>query len=185
MDEEALIALLAGPFHAEFAATLAARVRAAGAEGTLYAVATGGHERLSSEKRHRVLFRSAYVLDRIFLSDPACFAPYAESFCRTDFAACTDPSARRHLTKIMAALLGRYTPPDADLERIAAAAAEWAVDPEAKVAVRIGAVEVLRACRGKVGWVEELWEDLLETLAHDATPGIDCRMRKRWRSSGR
>lgn len=182
MNEEELITLLTGPFHADFADTLAARVREAGALDALYAAATSRHETLSREMRHRALFRSAYVLDRIFFADPDLFAPFAATFCHDGFAACADPSARRHLTKIMAALLGGYSPPEGDMERIAAAAAEWAVDPAAKVAVRIGAVEVLRVCRGRVDWVEEVWEDLLETLALDATPGIDCRMRKRWKA---
>lgn len=185
MTREELIDLLSGPFHADYAATLAAKVRSAGAVDLLYAMAVARPEALPVRVRHKVCFRGAYVLDRIYFADPGAFAPFAESFCRADFAAAADPSARRHLTKIMADLLGRCTPSHEELDRIAAAAAEWAVDPAAKVAVRIGAVEVLRACRGRVGWVEEVWEDLLEALAADATPGIDCRMRKKWKVPAR
>ena len=72
-----------------------------------------------------------------------------------------------------------------DLERIAEAAARWAVDPGAKVAVKIWAVEVLKHCRQRVGWVQEVWDDLVETMAHDATPGIEVRMRKSWKKSRR
>ena len=50
-----------------------------------------------------------------------------------------------------------------------------------KVAVRIWAVEVLKHCRERVGWVAEAWDDLVETMAHGATPGIECRMRKSWK----
>lgn len=46
-----------------------------------------------------------------------------------------------------------------------------AVDPGTKVAVRIWAVEVLKHCRERVGWVAEAWDDLVETMAHGATPG--------------
>ena len=111
--------------------------------------------------------------------------PYAGLFCRTDFPACADPSARRHFAKVMADLLGRFTPEVRDLERIAEAAARWAVDPGAKVAVKIWAVEVLKHCRRRVGWVQEVWDDLVETMAHDATPGIEVRMRKSWKESRR
>jgi len=56
-----------------------------------------------------------------------------------------------------------------------------AADPGTKVAVRIWAVEVLKHCRERVGWVAEAWDDLVETMAHGATPGIECRMRKSWK----
>lgn len=59
------------------------------------------------------------------------------------------------------------------------------VDPGAKVAVKIWAVEVLKHCRRRVGWVQEVWDDLVETMAHDATPGIEVRMRKSWKESRR
>ena len=51
----------------------------------------------------------------------------------------------------------------------------------ARSAVRIWAVEVLKHCRERVGWVAEAWDDLVETMAHGATPGIECRMRKSWK----
>ena len=81
----------------------------------------------------------------------------------------------------MADLLGRYEPEPEALDRIAEAAAEWAVDPATKVAVRIWAVEVLKGCRDRVGWVAESWDDIVEAMEQDATPGIECRMRKSWR----
>ena len=55
----------------------------------------------------------------------------------------------------------------------------------AKVAVKIWAVEVLKHCRRRVGWVQEVWDDIVETMAHDATPGIEVRMRKNWREPRR
>jgi len=59
------------------------------------------------------------------------------------------------------------------------------VEPGAKVAVKIWAVEVLKHCRRRVGWVQEVWDDIVETMAHDATPGIEVRMRKNWREPRR
>ena len=185
MTEAELIKCLSERFYSDFADTVARRVRDADAVGLLYEVVTSRYEGLPRAVRHKVAFRGAYVLEKIYFDAPDSFMPYAGLLCRTDFPACADPSARRHFAKVMADLLGRFTPQVRDLERIAEAAARWAVDPGAKVAVKIWAVEVLKHCRQRVGWVQEVWDDLVETMAHDATPGIEVRMRKSWKESRR
>lgn len=182
MTREELTGMLSAPFYSDFADTVARRVREAGAVGLLYAVVTSPLGELPKPVRHKVLFRGSYVLEKIYFGAPESFMPYAGSFCRTDFPACSDASARRHFAKIMADLLGRYTPEPAGLERIAETAAQWAVDPAVKVAVRIWAVEILKHCRRRVDWVAEAWEDIVETMAHDATPGIESRMRTSWKA---
>ena len=182
MTEADLIRLLSERFHGHFADETARRVRDAGAVDLLYEVATAPHPELPGPVRQKVLFRGAYVLERIYFDAPEAFMPRAESFCRVDFAACANASAQRHFGKIMADLLGRYAPEPGDLERIAETAAGWAVSPEAKVAVKVWAVEVLKRCRERVGWVAESWDDIVETVALDATPGIESRMRKSWKT---
>ena len=147
MTEADLIRLLSERFHGNFADETARRVRDAGAVDLLYEVATAPHPELPGPVRQKVLFRGAYVLERIYFDAPEAFMPRAESFCRVDFAACANASAQRHFGKIMADLLGRYAPEPGDLERIAETAAGWAVSPEAKVAVKVWAVEVLKRCR--------------------------------------
>lgn len=178
-----LVALLTCGFYENFADEVAVKVLDADAVGLLYGLVTDGAERLPRGVRHKVWFRGAYVLERIFF-DPGArerFMPFAGVFCRRDFVACTDPSARRHFTKIMAVLLGDYDPGLPSLEAIAEAAAEWAVDPTVKVAVRIWAVEVLRRCRRRVEWVDRSWDDLMGAMETGATPGIRCRMHKSWK----
>lgn len=172
--------MLSEPFSENFAERMAERVLREDAVGLLYGLVTDG-ESLSRAVRHKVLFRGAYVLETLYFADPGSFAPYLDAFCSRDFAACADPSARRHFGKIMAHVLRDYTPDAGALERIAGSAAEWAVDPGTKVAVRCWAMEVLMLCRGRVDWVSEVWEDMLEALAHDASPGIACRLRKSWK----
>ena len=181
MTREALIKLLSERFYGNFADETARLVRDADAVALLYETATSPHPELPKPVRRKVLFRGAYVLERIYFASPGSFLPYADAFCRTDFPACGNASARRHFGKIMADLLERYEPDGDALERIAETAAEWAVDPEAKVAVKVWAVEVLKHCRERVGWVAESWDDLVEALALDATPGIESRMRKSWK----
>lgn len=181
MTETDLIKLLSERFYENFADQAARRILEADAAGLLYAVVVAPPAELPNPVRHKVLFRGAYVLERIYFGSPELFKPHIDDFCRRDFAACADASARRHFGKIMADLLGRYTPGADSLERIAEAAAEWAVDPESKVAVRVWAVEVLAHCRDRVGWIAESWDDILEAIAQDATPGIESRMRKNWK----
>ena len=60
-----------------------------------------------------------------------------------------------------------------------------ALEPEENVAVKIRPLEVLKQCRRRVGSVQEVSDDILETMAHDATPGIEVRMRKNWREPRR
>lgn len=239
MTREELTARLTGPFHGGLADAAAAEVLAADAAELLYDLVTGDCGAMAAPERHKLRFRGAWVLERIFFAAPERFAPCEERFCRRDFAACTDPGARRSFAKMMDCLLARRlspllapperiaaadcaaTPPaarniaagwaadpptveciDADsaavrppapatvphaaagwaadsatLERIAAAAADWAADPATKAAVRIWCVEVLRQCRGWVGWVDAVWDDLLETLSRDTTPAIARRMK--------
>ena len=144
MTEADLIRLLSERFHGNFADETARRVRDAGAVDLLYEVATAPHPELPGPVRQKVLFRGAYVLERIYFDAPEAFMPRAESFCRVDFAACANASAQRHFGKIMADLLGRYAP--------------------------------------ESGWVAESWDDIVETVALDATPGIESRMRKSWKA---
>lgn len=181
MTQEELIAVLTGPFYAHFADKVAARVLAEGDWTMLYETAVAPPASLSAALRHRTAFRGAYVLERIYFLGPERFALFAERFCRTDFPACADPGARRSLAKIMAHLLRTVVPDDATLERIAACAAQWAIDPKTKIAVRIWCVEILRLCRERCPWIGELWDDLLEALSHDASPAIAARMRNSWK----
>lgn len=181
MTEAELVKSLSERFYSDFADTVARRVRDAGAVELLYAVATSPYGSLPKPVRHKVSFRSAYVLEKIYFAAPDAFMPFAGAFCDKDFPDCTDPSAQRHFAKIMADLLGRYTPDSSSLDRIAETAAQWAVDSGSKVAVRIWAVEVLKHCRERVGWVAESWDDIIGTMGRDATPGIECRMRKSWK----
>lgn len=180
MTEAELVKLLSEPFYENYAGTVATRICDANAFNILYTVVTSGQDALAGSIKHKVLFRGAYVLERIYFDSPSLFMPYAASFC-ADFSACADASAQRHFAKIMAHLLHSYTPSQPCLEQIADSAALWAVEPKTKVAVRIWAVEVLKCCRNRVGWVADSWEDLVEAMAHDATPAILCRLRKSWK----
>lgn len=184
MTEEELIGALSDRWQEHFADEMARRVCVAEAVGVLYRIAADPDDRLGTlpkPARRKIGFRAAYVLERVCMRSWAAFQPCAEDFCRRAFPACTDPSARRHFGKIMIELLQRMQPDPEVLERIAETAAEWAVESGSKVAVRVWAMEVLKVCRGRIGWVDECWEDLVEAQAAGASPGIVSRLRRSWR----
>lgn len=118
------------------------------------------------------------MLERIYFGDRSRWAPFVEAFCRRDFAAAEDASQRRHFAKIMADLLKRKALPPSELDPIAAAAAQWTVDPATPVAVKVWSLDILKRCRGRVAWVGESWDDLIGMLARDASPGMACRLRR-------
>lgn len=182
MTRDELIALLVCDFGAQFADRAASVVLRADAVERLYALAAEPCEELPTPIRHKVLFRGAYVLERIYFGARDRFEPFVDRFCRVDFHACTDPGARRHFGKIMADLLARLSPAPEVWNSIADTAAEWAVDPAAKVAVRIWALDILKTCRAHVPWVAESWDDLLETQLDAASPGILARVRNSWKA---
>lgn len=184
MTRRELVGLLTERFREHFAAETAARIGASEADtALLYDAVVAPDASLPARTRHAVAFRGAYVVERLYFASPARFAPFAGRFCRRDFSAATDPSVRRHFAKIMAHLLDRYDPGTEALETIAESAAAWAVDPATRPAVKIWAMEVVRRCRTRVGWVDEAWDDLLATVARDAPPSIAARLRNSW--SGR
>lgn len=183
MTRDELTNRLTRPFRSDFAASEARRVVAEDAVALLYEMATEPPAALPRLLRERAAFRAAYVLEYLFSHDPDRFAPYRDRFCRRDFAACTSGGARRHFAKMMAHLLPQLTLERTTLEPIAEAAAQWAIDPKTRVAVRIWCVEVLKQCRTQCPWVDEMWEDLILSLAHEASPAIAARMRNGWRAS--
>lgn len=178
----ALVALLSACRSARFLEEVARAVCDSDSVETLYALVTGPAPALPREDWRRLQFRGACVLERIQFERPDLFAPCIDRFCRRDFPGCNDEGMKRLFGKMMARLLIDYRPEDVLLERIAEAAARWAVEPRAKVAVRVWAVEVLLRCRGRVTWLGEIEQELLEAVGRDASPGIAARMRRRWRT---
>lgn len=99
MMEAELIKCLSERFYSDFADTVARRVRDAGAVGLLYEVVTSRYEGLPRAVRHKVAFRGAYVLEKIYFDAPDSFMPCAGKFCGTDFPACADPKCPASLRK--------------------------------------------------------------------------------------
>ncbi len=181
MTETELIGALSGRRSAGLIDGLADRIRREASVGGLYRLVADPARWPVGADRSRILFRGGCVLERIYFADRAAFLPWAGDFCSRGFSACEHPGLRRLFAKIMADLLERLSPDTQSLEEIAETAAGWAAAPGTKIAVRIWAMEVLKRCRGRVAWVDDAWEDLLELQMQGASPGIEKRLRHSWR----
>lgn len=175
-----MIDILLRNFYKNFAAETAERVIANGDMHQLYLLATGDTPLLTKPEKEKAVFRAAYVLEYIYFTERDLFAPYKERFF-TDFPKTTNSSAKRHFTKMMRHLLEQEKPDKEHCHKIAEAAATWIIEPKTRVAVKIGAVEVLRVLRDEVEWVDELLPQILEQISQEASPGIIVRL-KRWKT---
>ncbi len=175
-----LIGELSGRMNADYVRQLADQVLDAKDVDALYAIATAQHAELPIAMRHKILSNSAYLLETLYFKEATRFRPSLSDFFSRGFVTCVDASARRHFAKIMADLLLHERPDRCYLEQIAETAADWAVCPTSKIAVRIWSVEILKNCR-EIPWVADLWPDLLETMRNESTAGILCRLHKSWR----
>lgn len=177
---ERVAELMQRGFYQDFALTTAGRILDEGLVAELYAVATSqGLDWLPRGERQKVVFRAAYVLETIYFMDWRLFSPFIERFCE-DFTRTESESAKRHFTKIMRDILRRGVRPNREcIDAIAQACVMWVTEPHAKVAVQIGAIEVLLALRGEVEWVGDMLPEILEPLRCKASAAIEVRL-KRW-----
>lgn len=179
MNEVELRGLLTGNFYQNFAATVCEAVVSGDAVDALYRLATNVDTSLPKMLRDKLSFRSAYALETLFFVHCQLFTPYAEQFC-DDFSRCTNNSAKRHFAKIMAHLLQEYEPSRQQCEAIAESCVDWILDPKVRVAVKIGAVEVLRELHGTVEWVDDAMEDIMTMMRDSDLPSLRSRLRNDW-----
>ena len=57
---------------------------------------------------------------------------------------------------------------------------EWIIDPKTKVAVVIWSMEILKALRPHIYWIEQSWEDIVENVVSRNTPAIQSRIKNSW-----
>jgi len=174
-----LIELMSGRFYKNFAATSSAKVVEMRAVDNLYQVATDNSLELPKSKKKAIIFRSAYTLEYIYFNHRALFNPFIERFC-DDFSCCENESAKRHFAKIMTDILKHHTPTTKQMESIAHAAVNWISEPKTKVAVKIGAMSILKVLRNKVQWIDDIWDDIEAVATQKLTPGVLVRLKRGW-----
>ncbi len=131
----------------------------------------------------RIGFRAAYALDFIYFSNNKVFDIYYQNFFSI-FPLVTNESTKRHFAKIMADILAKdnYLAELADYESVASACVDWIINEKVRVAVQVWAVECLIRLKGRVGWVPDLLDDILDRLSINPSPGMVVRLRG-WRSA--
>lgn len=175
-----VIKLLTEKFYENFADEVAAKLSCSPDYVEVLYELAANPPKMDRSTEKVVMFRSAYVLNRICFDYPHLFEPYSERFF-DDFPHCRNESAKRHFGRIMAHLLKSHTPTASQAELIAESAAAWLANPKAKVAVKLWAMEVLIALRERVEWLDEMWDDIIAVAIKHPTPAIESRMRNKWR----
>lgn len=178
-----LINTILDRFDQDYSTQMAAYVLETHSLALLYELATNGQTDLPRLSQEQLLFRSAYTLEAIYTLDKSWLDPYLDRFC-TDFSAVQNESVKRHFTKIMQSVLRYHTPSLAQKQAMAMACAQWIVKPRVRVAVQIGAMELLLELSDQLEWVEELLPDIFSLLSRDPSPAMLVRLR-RWRGMGR
>ena len=130
--------------------------------------------------RDQICFRAAYVLETVYFRYNHLFEKYIGSFF-VDFPDTVNESAKRHFTKMMVDLLKKQKPDREICEAVAEASVRWITESKSRIAVKIGAVEVLLELAGDVEWIRDILPELLEPLRQNATPGLAVRL-KRWKT---
>ena len=173
MTEAELIKCLSERFYSDFADTVARRVRDAGAVGLLYEVVTSRCEGLPRAVGHKVAFRGAYVLEKIYFDAPDSFMPYAGLFAGRISRPAPIPAP--------GAISQRSWPTCWGVSRPRCGI--WSGLPSCrpvggrsggKVAVKIWAVEVLKHCRQRVGWVRRCGTTLWRRWRTTQRRGSKC-----------
>lgn len=172
-----MIAILLGNFYNDFAAEAAKIVLEKGELDHLYQLATGSTPNRTKAEKEKIVFRAAYILEYIYFHDNSHFKPYRSHFLE-DYPKTTNESAKRHFTKIMRDLLQQEKPNRDSCHAIAEASASWILEPKTRVAVKIGAIEVLLLLKDEVEWIEEVLPEIIGTISREASPAIEVRLRK-------
>lgn len=113
----------------------------------------------------RVAFRSAWILEQVYLKHPPVFFAEVDYFLLR-FPQQTNVSAQRHFSKILLQLSGqqlRYTQliPKETKERLIEAVFTWLVDERSPVAVKAHCLSILANFSKEYNWVKD---ELLQTI---------------------
>ena len=128
----------------------------------------------------RIAFRSAWILESVFVSDPQAFTAHLELFLEK-YPGQSNPSCRRHFSRILMLVLSdpqRSALPENLLLRATEATFNWLIDPETPVAVKANCLDVLFHLRSLEPWIEEELKQEIEFLLKDGSPAMQSRGRK-------
>ena len=131
-----------------------------------------------------IAFRAAWILENVFLQDPASYEPDLE-YLVSRIKEVKHESCKRHYAKIMMHITAKKSPPvilqklqQLDLEPVVEQCFDWMIDPDVKIAVKVFSSEALFNLRRRYPWIEEELANQIKFLMRDGTTAIQTRGRK-------
>lgn len=133
-----------------------------------------------SVARQQIVFRCAYILEKICFSNPAIINHPNLRFVQLCLIV-KNKSVMRHFSKIMAHALQKkviiLSP--SERERLIETLAGWAADPSIRVAVKVWVFECFIELQKKSETAKEVLVALWDLFSQNPTPGMIARL-KQW-----
>jgi len=131
-----------------------------------------------------IAFRAAWILENVFLENPAVYEPDLE-YLLSRIKEVKHESCQRHYAKILMHITDRKAPAvikekvaQYNMEPIVEQSFDWMIDPRVKIAVKCFSAEVLFNLRMRYPWVNEELENQVKFLMKNGSAGIQSRGRK-------
>uniref|UniRef100_UPI0025ED5B61 hypothetical protein n=1 Tax=uncultured Mucilaginibacter sp. TaxID=797541 RepID=UPI0025ED5B61 len=131
-----------------------------------------------------IAFRAAWILENLFLEDPARYEPDLE-YLLSRIKEVKHQSCKRHYAKIIVHITNPKALPfiknkiqQTDLEPTVEQCFDWMIDPKVKIAVKVFAGEALFNLRFRYPWIKEELAEQIQFLMRNGTPAIQSRGRK-------
>ncbi|MDB5122250.1 MAG: hypothetical protein JWP94_379 [Mucilaginibacter sp.] len=131
-----------------------------------------------------IAFRAAWILENIFLQNPALYEPDLE-YLVSRIKEVKYDSCKRHYAKIIMHITGKKSPAiiqqklqQLDLEPVVEQCFDWMIDPKVMVAVKVFASEALFNLRHRYPWIAEELANQINFLMRNGTAAIQSRGKK-------
>lgn len=131
-----------------------------------------------------IAFRAAWILENIFLQNPARYEPDLE-YLLSRMREIKHPGCQRHYVKILMHITSSKTLPaikikleTIDLEPVVEQCFDWMINPKIKVAVKVFATDVLFNLSNRYPWIKEELANQVTFLLKNGSPAIQSRGRK-------
>lgn len=128
-----------------------------------------------------VAFRAAWILENVFLQDPARYENELE-YLMSRIKDVKHASCQRHYSKILMHITdSKAIQPikeelaNINMEHAVEQCFDWMIDPKVKIAVKCFASEVLFNLRERYPWIKDELASQIKFLMHNGSAGIQAR----------
>ena len=139
---------------------------------------------LTFHQDKNVAFRSAWILENVFINDPKSYEAELE-YLVSRIKDVNHASCQRHYAKIVMHITASNVSPVIrnklaviDLEPVVEQCFDWMIDPKVKIAVKVFASEAMFNLKERYPWIKEELVGQLKFLMRNGSPGIQSRGKK-------